>query len=424
MTVKLLTFLGVGKNGHYDPYCYQFGEDVSEETPYIQRALMELLHKTAHPPEEMYVFLTPEAERQSWLGPGKLKEQLIALREKVYFSWIPVPILGATKTKEIWEDFKTVFDVLRPEDEVIFDITHSFRHQPMMALLILHFARITKNIMVRGIYYGNIYEVPAQVVDLTSFADLQDWIINVYAFTEMGRAEPFNEWVRNKKRMAARTKGQGQAIEPIQKMARSWVEFTTALQACRGPLVRDKAVSARRILEDFKDQAEALPDFQPINILLDRVNRELQPMEEDDVIQAGFAAIDWCKRHGLVQQTFTLLYELVITAVCEREGYDKQRVHDREDVARHLHYASKLKDKRPMDSSSESYNMELVNRLLQYPEMVKRFHDIANYRNDFNHAGWRSDAKEAKTIMNFLDNHYEEVCDAIRDYWQCSSVQA
>lgn len=426
MTVKLLSYLGVGKIDEkekgYKPYIYHFGSRSSSKTPFIQKALIELLQDTPQSPEEVYIFLTPLAREKSWEGNENLKEQLKELQSQFSFRFKPVDILGGQSIEEIWQDFETVFRVLSPGDEVIFDITHSFRYQPMMALLILHFARITKNVSVRGIYYGNINGPSAQVVDLTSFADLQDWITNVYAFTETGRADALYRWVQEKRAAAAKSKENVQDILPIENLVKGWVELTAAIQSCRGPLITDKAKQARKKLEEFRDSGKMKPGFQPILTLLERVDEQIRPIEEEDLVIGGLGAIEWCMRHGLTQQTFTLMNELVITAVCQREGYSYQNVREREEVSKIIHFATKIQNKQ-LPADAEQTNREMVDRLLQHPQMLKLYHEISDYRNDFNHAGWRPDPKKAETLQNYLNKSYPEFRKAILAYWEQKKMQ-
>ena len=55
---------------------------------------------------------------------------------------------------EIWEIFNIVFGSLEREDEVVFDITHAFRSIPMLAIVILNYAKMMKKVTLSGIYYG------------------------------------------------------------------------------------------------------------------------------------------------------------------------------------------------------------------------------------------------------------------------------
>lgn len=114
----------------------------------------------------------------------------------------------------------------------------------MLTLLALHFAKIAKRIRVAGIYYGN-YEAgrvtagseaktpdtPMPIVDLTAFSELQDWITNVYALLETGRAEPLSRWIEEKS--AADSNAGADVHKPIRDLARRWQNLTDSLQTAR-----------------------------------------------------------------------------------------------------------------------------------------------------------------------------------------------
>src|SRR5690606_12368407 len=106
---------------------------------------------------------------------------------------------------EIWGIFQIVFDQLQNKDEIIYDVTHSFRSLPMLGIVLLQYAKFLKNINVRGIFYGAFeklgnpseieknYPIPSErkvpLLNLTSFSLLQDWTIAGNNFLKLGNAE-------------------------------------------------------------------------------------------------------------------------------------------------------------------------------------------------------------------------------------------
>lgn len=47
-----------------------------------------------------------------------------------------------------------VYDQLKSDDEIVFDFTHAFRSIPMVAIVILNYTKVMKDIRTNGIYYG------------------------------------------------------------------------------------------------------------------------------------------------------------------------------------------------------------------------------------------------------------------------------
>jgi len=42
------------------------------------------------------------------------------------------------------EIFRTIFDEIDENDEIIFDVTHSFRYLPMLVFIVINYARVVK----------------------------------------------------------------------------------------------------------------------------------------------------------------------------------------------------------------------------------------------------------------------------------------
>jgi CRISPR-associated Csx2 family protein len=93
--------------------------------------------------------------------------------------------------------FALLADALPENSQVIVDVTHGFRSQPMLALAAGVYLRTVKNVTIDRIVYG-AYEArdthtnTAPVVDLTSFLDLIDWSVSAGQFIKYGNARPLS----------------------------------------------------------------------------------------------------------------------------------------------------------------------------------------------------------------------------------------
>lgn len=56
--------------------------------------------------------------------------------------------------EDIWTIFNRVNECLEEKDRVIFDITHSFRSVPIVALLAVSYIRVVRDIEIEGLFYG------------------------------------------------------------------------------------------------------------------------------------------------------------------------------------------------------------------------------------------------------------------------------
>ena len=90
---------------------------------------------------------------------------------------------------------------LRKGDELILDITHSFRSLPLFVMNLLVFLRDVspKKIRISGIYYGMLEAIKelgyAPVVNLSEVLNVNSWISGAYSFMEFGNAYKIAELI-------------------------------------------------------------------------------------------------------------------------------------------------------------------------------------------------------------------------------------
>lgn len=99
--------------------------------------------------------------------------------------------------EEINENINIILQLnqlLSTGDELIVDVTHSFRSLPITIMNLLLYLRnvSSKNIKISHIYYGMIEMSKeygyAPIVDLKKILKLNDWIVGAMAFKQYGNA--------------------------------------------------------------------------------------------------------------------------------------------------------------------------------------------------------------------------------------------
>jgi CRISPR-associated Csx2 family protein len=88
----------------------------------------------------------------------------------------------------------TVANHIQAQESVIIDVTHGFRHLPMLGLLAAHYLERVKRIKVAGIYYGAADMTEAgktPVLDLRGLLQTMDWIQAFAAYDASGNYAPF-----------------------------------------------------------------------------------------------------------------------------------------------------------------------------------------------------------------------------------------
>ncbi|MDI6893165.1 MAG: TM1812 family CRISPR-associated protein [Bacillota bacterium] len=115
--MKLVATIGAGK---YEVATYILQEN-SYETRYCPLAIAGLLR-----PSVVLLVMTEQAQAKHGEGLAQGLEEL-----GVPFREVLIPN-GAT-WEEMWEPFRILVEQVEPGDEVAFDITHGFRHLPLLS---------------------------------------------------------------------------------------------------------------------------------------------------------------------------------------------------------------------------------------------------------------------------------------------------
>ena len=97
---------------------------------------------------------------------------------------------------EIWQIFNKIFEQIGEDDEIILDITHSFRFLPMLTFIVLNYARFMKHCSIRDVYYGLVPQKEGEhtpILVLTPFVTPFDWTIGLERYLSAGDASWVHE---------------------------------------------------------------------------------------------------------------------------------------------------------------------------------------------------------------------------------------
>jgi CRISPR-associated Csx2 family protein len=196
----------LGTNDYLESYHYLNGEKISN-TPskYVQEDLVEYFCKNWESDSEIRIFLTEEAREKNWLDNGHIDRQsklpkenpglLNRLRKLNYKASIKdFDIPDGNTEEDLWQIFEIIFETFKENDEVIIDITHSFRFLPLLLTVMLNYTKQIRRIKILGVYYaafeslGPIPEVAkwdvskrkTPIFDLTPLVKLQEWTLATY----------------------------------------------------------------------------------------------------------------------------------------------------------------------------------------------------------------------------------------------------
>jgi CRISPR-associated Csx2 family protein len=95
----------------------------------------------------------------------------------------------ARNAAEQTEVLHTMAEQIEPHQHIALDVTHSFRHLPMLALVAARYLKHTRNAQVQAIYYGaldmTVAGQPTPVLNLQGMLTMLDWVdgLSVYQHT-------------------------------------------------------------------------------------------------------------------------------------------------------------------------------------------------------------------------------------------------
>lgn len=290
MANKVITFIGADD---YKMTHYRWKEQISDPTQYFHVAL-----KHFFPDYTLIVLVTNEASSK---------------HEAALKGFETPHIDEVVSDHEMWNAFEIIRQQVQPGDRIVFDITHSFRSLPFLALLTLAYLRVIQDFDLEAVIYApykDYAETPAY--DLRRFVDLLDWTTATHLFLQTGYASDLVT--------------QLQAAEWISGNIPDLEKVSAALRLARPDEARDAAWAwAQLDIEpnDLKIQA------RPFGLLIQRVQKEFIRIASDSPDQGNLkqeleqelALIDWNLSRGQVLSAVTVTREWLVSLLCWLMGW-------------------------------------------------------------------------------------------------------
>ena len=443
-------FLSVLGTGFYYKCSYYTGDFKSATTRFIQRASLEYYGaKEWRSTDLVCFFLTEKAKRENWSRTVNKRVNNFTKTEDEYFGLkdeldgmglsaevrsVGIPERGTEE--DIWETFRTIYDVLQDGDEVYLDITHAFRYLPMLVMVLLNYAKFLKQIKVMGIVYGN-YENGdhekgiAPMVDLISFSELQDWTAAADQYISTGSCAKLSsvympELAKTRREAweAEKSGAKGEeltlsfsrrkAAATLQKLLKNMEDFGNQQSTCYGKgVVKGKTT---KIVQDTLDAVKKISRDtlrlpEPFSPLVDRVGNAVSEYSEGSIRNLFLSARDCCN-HQDYQQATTFLLEGTITFICDKFGLDWQEEDPRNCVSSVLSIISnnipEYKWKVPVDEDADRdwYKQKMIEMSMSpaVRSIAVSFSDVQSVRNQYMHCGLlKSTQNPPDTLLKKID---------------------
>ncbi|MBM7582852.1 CRISPR-associated Csx2 family protein [Caldicoprobacter guelmensis] len=431
--LKFISFLGTNA---YHPCNYILDDEKVENCCYIQEALIRLLTNKGLKFDSVLVFTTEAAYKNNWISNAYSKsynEQRPGLEKALedIFRDDPrcirrIPIPSGNNERELWKLFEILMANIEEGDEIVLDITHSFRFLPMLTFIVLCFARIVKRCEIKGIYYGafdalggieKIKNIPvsernAPVFDLTPFVVLFDWVIGVDRYLETGDASIIERLTREESARLSRriSENISQCELPIdaaylfkeprllRKLAEAMVQFSSAVFTCRGQDLSIKALELKKVINEVVE-SKAYKHIKPLAQIMDLLKNRFNRFGQDEHVNM-LETVRWCLENRMYQQGLTILEEGLISFACDMYGLNKR---DKECRQRYSGYYREIQEGTAFVKLLNGFDLNTT------IEFYKLLYNLSNLRNDINHAGWTPHPNKPVTFKEKLMNFLSEV---------------
>jgi len=314
----------------------------------------------------------------------------------------PVHIPDGASEEEMWQIFNILTEQVQEGDQLIFDITHSYRSLPFLSFLALSFLRVARDARVAGAYYG-AYDARDKdtdrtpIFDLTPFVDLLDWTIAADLFIRFGDAQDLAGLASTtKKKWARREAFNGRVIGPLGEMADCMQELSRALRLIRPEEALGAAAKLERAAEKWSGVDNAGAEIAPFSLLIDAIREDYARFALQDPRSAPAedlrrqkALLRWYLGHQQYAQTLALAREwfvswAMLSLHMGEDLYDRER---RGEVEGRLNEACKdLQCHIPPKPPLKKEDVQLWDKLTEA-------------RNDMLHAGMREGCTKAARLQ-------------------------
>lgn len=366
--MTILTILGAGR---YEETNYQW-EAWEHRTAYFSAAVASWF-----PDASVKVVATNKA----WETHGAELSKLVPRAQRI-------AIPDGADESELWAIFNVLVDAIHEKEAVVFDITHGFRSQPVLALLVAAFLRVAKGITLEAVIYG-AYEKDREnspVFDLTPFVAMLDWATATERFLETGDA----------RKLATLMKARH--ISPLNPVSARLGELSEALVLNRTELVAKTATAlSQKIEEAKKENWDA--SYTPLKLLLKRIEIGFALLGDPEPLKAQWNQIEWLAKHHHYSAAAALAREWLVSVRVWKFGGSVLPV---------------VKAER--DEAEAFLNGQRDDALVPegWKEAILLWRNLVDLRNDLSHCGMNLSPKKPKTITDQVEALPRQLREAVK----------
>jgi hypothetical protein len=382
----VISFLGTGD---YKKVIYEI-DGKRFETEYFPEAVNSIMK-----PDKAFMIVTKESKEKHGTVLSKRMDYIELL----------IPL--GKNDDELWSIFNSIVSAIPENSDVVFDVTHGFRTQPIFILASMVYLRTLKHISVNNIFYG-AYEARdlktniAPVFDLKPFLDLMDWAYATHEFINNGYAKGLKDILSD---IHANTYTEDSIFksEKLHSAGSILYDFSESFSVLNIKDLFSASGKFVNIIPKIKDDSNNIARAKPFVSLLNKIEDKFSQLSikvncsNDEFIKANINLINWYMETEHYQQAITLMNELIITRNCLLSNADPYCKKERDRIAGIMYkdYKTLLDgDKKEIDK-----NMKLL-------ILDNKLRDL---RNEINHAGMRENNTSASVKISNIKNYFGQL---------------
>jgi len=331
MAKILISSLGTGKkeDSGYKKTKYQMDDKTCYETSLIVDALAKhykiddifLVGTKKSIWDEVYMLFGGEDEKYleklyTKKEEGKITQDDLELLNKTLGKGSKCFVVDyGINNEELWSNFETFLKIskhVENGDEILLDITHSFRSLSLMSFVMTQFASSIsdKKFTIQGVYYGMFeysYESPDRitpVVNIKILLEIQEWIKAIDAIKTYSDFDPLVRMLEN-----------DNSIENDVK--NSFVQLNNSMKMANLAAFEIFIKNASKKIKTISNSSNKIVKLLAPEIikLVDNLNKEKKSMFQ-------FTLAKWFYKNKNYAFSYLALYESIISKSCELKNYD------------------------------------------------------------------------------------------------------
>jgi len=344
MPQVLVSLLGKPPKGFYDESTYSvaaLGKNIALPSEFPFEVLSELFT-----PDEIILIGT---EQSIWEYA----------REKSSCKFSEVIIPSSEQESDQWRTFEIVSQIFNRDAEFILDITHGYRHLPLLSFLSAQFVRsLNPKCSVKHVFYG-LYDSDLKrthMIDLSKFMAIMDWTQATRMFSVHGKGHELADLF------------QATGDQSLNEVGSKLNALSDGLELLAVPSIPERASGVQIEIERAKPK-EMLEIFSALKGEMLSLPTVLSTNAAD--WEKALILTEWYKDHEQWAKAIISLRETVVTFIGEICGFDYEAYDERELITKNILQRS-------------------ARELLRESNiLVKLWRKITKYRNEVGHSNAR-----------------------------------